>query len=472
MVFTSHIFVFYFLPLVLLVYYLLPGRLRSSSKRNVFLLCASYIFYGWWNPSFVLLMLFATAVNFICGHIIAHSHKGERRRDLALVASVTVSLSTLGFFKYFVFVQNNLNEILGLFGGPTFTVLQVTLPVGISFYIFQSLTYSIDVYRGQSPPVRSFFDFACFVSLFPQLIAGPIVRYNTIAGQLVNRAHTFEKFSSGAALFILGFAKKILLANMVGQVADAVFEAEALYALDAWFGVTAYAFQIYFDFSAYSDMAIGLGRMIGFEFPRNFNAPYLSANITEFWRRWHISLSTFLRDYLYIPLGGNRKGPRRTYINLAIVMLLGGLWHGANWTFVLWGGCHGALLAFERWRGKKSIYAKLPRPVQVALTFVLVLFSWVLFRSPDIGAATEYFAAMFGASGPHGGSVLLAGVIYTQGHFITMGLCALLAFQPLQAFDLAERITWPKAVALIILFCIALMTMFVQAFNPFLYFQF
>ncbi|NIA13364.1 MAG: MBOAT family protein [Nitrospiraceae bacterium] len=466
MVFTSHIFIFYFLPLVLLGYYLLPA------KRNLFLLAASYVFYGWWNPWFVLLMLFATFVNYTCGGIIAKAEDDAPRRRWALAASVVISLGTLGFFKYFMFAANNLNGLLGLFGAGPFPVLQITLPVGISFYIFQSMSYSIDVYRRTSPPVRSFFDFACFVSLFPQLIAGPIVRYNTVADQLVYRTHTLDKFASGVALFILGFAKKILLANMVGPVADAVFEAESPYALDAWFGVTAYAFQIYFDFSAYSDMAIGLGRMLGFEFPRNFNAPYMADSITDFWRRWHISLSTFLRDYLYVPLGGNRKGPRRTYINLAIVMLLGGLWHGANWTFVCWGAFHGVLLAFERWRGKQSVYARLPRPFRIAATFVLVLFSWVLFRSPTLGGAGRFFGAMLGLSGAHGGSALLGGAIYTQGHLIMMALCALLAFQARQAFDLAEEVTWPKTVVLIPLFCLALVTMLVQAFNPFLYFQF
>ena len=466
MVFTSHIFVFYFLPCVLLIYYLLPA------KRNLFLLAASYVFYGWWNPWFVLLMLFATAVNFVCGGIIARSTGNEPRRKLALIASVVISLSTLGFFKYFVFAQNNLNAALALVGQDALPVIQITLPVGVSFYIFQSMTYALDVYRGDSPPVRSFFDFACFVSLFPQLIAGPIVRYNTVAEQLVSRTHTIERFSSGVALFILGFAKKILLANMIGKAADAVFAAETPYAVDAWFGITAYAFQIYFDFAAYSDMAIGLGRMFGFEFPRNFNAPYLSESITDFWRRWHISLSTFLRDYLYLPLGGNRKGRRRTYINLAIVMLLGGLWHGANWTFVCWGAFHGALLAFERSRDKRSLYHALPKPCRIACTFVLVLIGWVFFRAPTLGHALRFFAAMAGMAPTRGASALLGAEIYTRGGFIIMAVCALLVIQRRQAFDIANRVTWPKALLLLALFYLALATMFVQAFNPFLYFQF
>ena len=451
---------------MLAVYYLLPA------KRNLFLLAASYVFYGWWNPWFVVLMFFATAVNFVCGHIIAGAPDGAKRRCRALIASVVISLSTLGFFKYFMFAQNNLNHMLEFFGADALPVLRITLPVGISFFIFQSLSYSIDVYRRESPPVRSFADFACFVALFPQLIAGPIVRYNTIADQLVTRDHTLNRFSSGVALFIFGFAKKILLANKMGELADPVFAAEAPMFLDAWFGVVAYAFQIYFDFSAYSDMAIGLGRMFGFEFPKNFNAPYLADSITDFWRRWHISLSTFLRDYLYIPLGGNRKGPRRTYINLTIVMLLGGLWHGASWAFVVWGAYHGLLLAFERWRGKESLYSRLPRTVRVGVTFILVLFSWVLFRCPTLDHAVGYFAAMFGLAGGTGGATLLAAQLYSQGSIIMFGLCAVLAFQPVQAFDLADNISWPKAVILVPLFGLALMAMFVQTLNPFLYFQF
>ena len=466
MVFTSQIFVFYFLPAVLAAYYLLPG------KRNVFLLAASYVFYGWWNPRFVLLMLLVTAANYVCGEVIAGSPDRPHRRRAALTASVIISLGTLAFFKYFVFLQVNLNGALTFFGSEPFSVWHVVLPVGISFYVFQSLSYTVDVYRGQSPPVRSFFDFACFVALFPQLIAGPIVRYNTVADQLVSRTHTLDKFSSGAALFILGFAKKVLLANMIGPVADAVFEARSPGMLDAWFGVTAYAFQIYFDFSAYSDMAIGLGRMLGFEFPRNFNGPYRAESITDFWRRWHISLSTFLRDYLYIPLGGNRLGPRRTYVNLALVMLLGGLWHGAQWTFIVWGAYHGLLLILERRLGKQPIYARLPRPVRIAITFVLVLFAWVLFRSTDIEGAGQYFAAMFGLAEPGGGSLLLPAEIYTRGTLLIMATCALFSFGRLQAFDWVERLTWPKAIILTVLFYYSLMTMFVQSFNPFLYFQF
>ena len=465
MVFTSHIFLFYFLPLTLLVYYLLPRG------HNLFLLAMSYVFYGWWNPWFVGLMFVATAINYACGRVIAREPAGTLRRKQALIASAVASLGLLGFFKYFMFAENNLNALLAVFGADALPLIRITLPVGISFFIFQSLSYTIDVYRGDSPPVRSFSDFACFVALFPQLIAGPIVRYNTIATQLVVREHTLDRFASGSALFMLGFAKKILLANAMGGAADAVFAAGAPGTLDAWFGIAAYAFQIYFDFSAYSDMAIGLGRMFGFEFPRNFNAPYLAESITDFWRRWHISLSTFLRDYLYIPLGGNRRGEGRTYANLATVMLLGGLWHGASWNFVLWGAFHGAFLALERKLGG-GLFARAPRPFRIGGTFVLVLFSWVLFRAVTLPEAVGYVKALVVPRGAGGGSILLDSVLYTRGNLLSMALCAVLVLRGVQAHDWVERLTLARVVLLAALFALAIMTMDVQAFNPFLYFQF
>ncbi|MBI2432873.1 MAG: MBOAT family protein, partial [Candidatus Hydrogenedentes bacterium] len=358
------------------------------------------------------------------------------------------------------------------FGAGALPVLQVTLPIGISFYIFQSLSYPIDVYRGHAPPAGSFSDFACFVALFPQLIAGPIVRYNTVADQLVQRDHTLDKFTAGTALFILGFAKKILLANPMGGAADAVFAAASPSTVDAWFGVTAYAFQIYFDFAAYSYMAVGLGRMFGFEFLKNFDAPYMADSITDFWRRWHISLSTFLRDYLYIPLGGNRYGERRTYLNLTIVMLLGGLWHGANWTFIIWGAYHGGLLALERRLGKEPLYTGLPRALRMAITFVLVLFSWVLFRSATITDAGAYFSVLLWPTAAKGGSLVLDALLYTRGNMALMILCAAFTLCGVQAHDWVEKITLPRALLLVALFCVALMNMHAQAFNPFLYFQF
>jgi alginate O-acetyltransferase complex protein AlgI len=468
MVFSSHIFIFYFLPLVLLIYYALPGR-----WRNWFLTLSSYIFYGWWKPWFVLLMMATTVLDYMWGRIVSSPRSSRPVRLLAVVACVTTNLGLLGFFKYYMFSAESLNYLLTLVGQPTFSILYVALPIGISFYTFHTMSYVIDLYRGTALPARSFSDFACFVAMFPDLVAGPILRYHTMADQLAHRDHTLEKFASGVSIFILGLAKKVLLANPMGQAADAAFDAAALGTFDAWFGVVAYALQIYFDFCGYSDMAVGLGRMLGFEIMKNFNAPYLSESITDVWRRWHISLSTFLRDYLYIPLGGNRKGNLRTFGNLAVVMLLGGLWHGAKWNFIIWGAFHGTLLGYERLRGKQSLYNRLWRPVRIGITFTLMLFSWVLFRATDLTAAMHYYAAMFGLGPRDPASVFLGAELYSPLHLAVMAVGLVLVFQPVQAFDWAERpLSWRRAVALLPLFVLTLLVMAGQAFNPFLYFQF
>lgn len=469
MVFTSHIFVFGFLPLVLLVYYNLPYR-----WRNTFITLMSYVFYGWWRPWFVLLMMATTVLDYIWGRVIGAPGAPRRRKVAALIACCVTNLAFLGFFKYYMFSAQSLNALLDLVGAGTFRILKVALPIGISFYTFHSMSYVIDVYRGVARPARSFSDFSIFVALFPDLVAGPIIRYHTIADQLAAREHTVSRFASGVAIFILGFAKKVLLANPMGEVADAAFGAAAPCAADAWFGALGYAFQIYFDFSGYSDMAVGLGRMLGFEFLKNFDAPYRAESITDLWRKWHISLSSFLRDYLYLPLGGNRQGTCRTYANLAIVMLLGGMWHGAKWTFLAWGAWHGLLLCLERWRGKTSLYDRLPRPARIAATFVLMLLSWVLFRAADLTAAAQYFRSMLGLQAAQVGQLLLAADLYTPLHVLVMALCAVLVFQPVQAFDwsTARPQTWRRVAVLVPLFAIAVIVMFNQAFNPFLYFAF
>ena len=469
MVFTSHIFVFYFLPLALAGYYALPAR---STWRNAWLLFVSYIFYGWWNPWFVLLMFFITAVNYVCGHLIARPSANLRQGKTAVTVAIVMSLGLLCFFKYCGFFQANLNHVLAAFGANGVRVWRIILPIGISFYSFHALSYVIDVYRGTAPAARSFADFACYIALFPQSIAGPIIRYNTIAHDLRDRSHTMERFAAGAALFILGFAKKVLLANPIGHVADTAFGAQTLDAPAAWCGVIAYALQIYFDFAGYSDMAVGLGRMFGFEFPKNFNAPYHADSITDFWRRWHISLSTFLRDYLYLPLGGNRRGSARTYCNVAIVMLLGGLWHGASWTFVVWGAYHGALLIAERWVGRKPVYQGLPRPLRIALTFFLVLLSWVWFRAETLTVALTYFRALFGGGTANETTALLAAQLFAPGKLALTGAATLCLFAPRQAYEWSAELTWPKVLILAPAFALALVTMFTQTLNPFLYFQF
>ncbi len=482
MVFSSHLFLYYFLPVALLLYALAPRRLR-----HLLLTLLSYAFYGWSNPLFVFLLLFSTAVDYFCGLAIAYdgfhwrgrppqpapTEPRSRLQRGMLMLSILTNLGLLGFFKYFNFAAENLALLSQWLGIPGLeAVMRVTLPLGISFYTFQSMSYTIDVYRGQARALRDFTDFACFVSMFPQLVAGPIIRFSEIADQL--RAHpvTLEKFARGVAFFTLGLAKKILLANPCGKVADTAFAAAGLGAVDAWYGVTAYAFQIYFDFSGYSDMAIGLGLMLGFVFPKNFDSPYLSESITEFWRRWHISLSSWLRDYLYIPLGGSRHGAGRTYLNLMLVMLLGGLWHGAAWNFVVWGGIHGGWLALERLAGKTSFYRHLPRPARIVITFLIVLIAWVFFRAADLPAALSYLGCMFGLDGGHANALLVRGIIRQPYYLGVAAVAALAVWCAPQSWDLSRSLGWGKALAVAALLLLAAGVLATQAYNPFIYFIF
>ncbi len=485
MVFSSHVFVFWFLPAALAVYYLLPRR-----GRHLGLTVASYLFYGWTNPLFMPLMLSSTVIDSFCGLALAGRlgrrwrepieplpAGGPRRRGqrLAVTVSIVANLSLLGFFKYFNFGVDSYNALvatLGLDAARFDTLLRVALPLGISFYTFQSMSYSIDVYRGETRALSSFVDFACYVSLFPQLVAGPIIRFSEIADQLRGRTHTLEKFARGAAFFSLGMAKKVLLANPCGKVADSLFDAGSVLPLDAWYGVLAYAFQIYFDFSGYSDMAIGLGLMLGFVFPKNFDSPYRATSITDFWRRWHISLSSWLRDYLYIPLGGSRRGRRRTYVNLALVMLLGGLWHGAAWNFVAWGGLHGLLLAAERARGKRGLFAALPRPLATAGTFLLVLVAWVPFRAAGLGEAGRYLGSMLGLGTAQPGAWLVGGIVYQPYYLITMAVAAVVVWVVPQTWDWTRSLPAWKAAACALLLWTALAALTTQAYNPFIYFIF
>ncbi|MCY4402521.1 MAG: MBOAT family protein [Candidatus Poribacteria bacterium] len=467
MVFSSHIFVYYFLPIALLSYYLLP---RQAKHLGLTLL--SYLFYGWANPPFVLLMFASTVVDYMCGRVI-YASEDYRRRKLALTISICSNLSLLGFFKYFNFGVSNFNSILEFLGLPILeSVLAVTLPLGISFYTFQSMSYTIDVYRGDGKAIRNFIDFACYVSMFPQLVAGPIIRFSEVAGQLKQRTHTLEKFARGIAFFSLGMVKKILLANPCGKCADTVFDAGIVSTLDAWYGTIAYSFQIYFDFSGYSDMAIGLGLMLGFTFPKNFDSPYAAGSITEFWRKWHISLSSWLRDYLYIPLGGNRKGRTRTYINLALVMLLGGLWHGASWNFVIWGGIHGGMLAIERYRGKTSFYETLPRVLRIVLTFLLVLITWVFFRSIDLSHALTYLQCMFSSANINPATDLVSGILYQPYYLMTMCIAGIVVWSFPQTWDWTQRLTPLRMGVCLLLFIVSLAVLSTQAYNPFIYFIF
>jgi alginate O-acetyltransferase complex protein AlgI len=486
MVFSSYLFLFYFLPAALLLYYISPRRAKHAVLTGV-----SYVFYGWANPLFSFLLLLSTLIDYTAGLVMVFGAprnwwSGEirrldpalprmRRQRITLAVSMCSNLTLLGFFKYFNFAVDSYNGLIdwfGLSGLRLDTVLRVTLPLGISFYTFQSMSYAIDVYRGHATVIRNFIDFACFVTMFPQLVAGPIIRFQEVADQLRSRTHTMIKFARGISFFSLGLAKKVLIANPCGKIADLTFDAGSVSTLDAWYGVTAYAFQIYFDFSGYSDMAIGLGLMFGFVFAKNFDSPYLSQSITEFWHRWHISLSTWLRDYLYLPLGGNRKGPRRTYVNLFLVMLLGGLWHGAAWNFVIWGAVHGALLAAERARGKSPLYAWLPSSARVMVTFAIVLVTWVFFRAPDLPSAFRYLGTMAGTRAADGGAPLLSGIIYQPYYVGTFMLAALITWTCPQTWDWTRVLTAPKAVAAALLFVLAAMVLTTQAYNPFIYFIF
>ncbi len=471
MVFSSHIFLFYFLPLSLLAYYCMPKR-----GKNVLLTGVSYIFYGWANPLFTLLMLVSTLIDYCCGLVIGLAREDQqRRRKIALVAAICSNLSLLGFFKYTGFAMESYNQlftVLGIDGFDPVPVLRFLLPLGISFYTFQSMSYSIDVYRRDAACIRNFLDFACFVAMFPQLVAGPIIRFQEVADQLANRVHSFEKFARGVAFFSLGMAKKVLLANACGKIADTAFGAGSLSWLDSWFGIVAYGFQIYFDFSGYSDMAIGLGLMFGFVFAKNFDAPYRSASITEFWQRWHISLSTWLREYLYIPLGGNRHGPTRTAVNLAIVMLLGGLWHGASWNFVVWGAMHGLLLGSERLLGKKPFYFMLPRSLRIGATFILVLIAWVFFRAETMPAALAYLGSMFGLVAVPASSLVLDGLLYTPYTLLAMAAAAAIVWQAPQTWDWTRQMGPVKVAGVVAVFTLAVAVLSMQSYNPFIYFNF
>ena len=492
MVFSSQLFIFCFLPAVLLLYYTVPGR----HGRHGALTLVSYVFYGWANPLFVVLMFISTVIDYVCGLVmigglspgswggsaplLAPGGHRCRRQTIALTLSIVSNLSLLGFFKYFNLGAESYDSTVRWLHGtmgvdwlrPLNVALRVTLPLGISFYTFQSMSYSIDVYRGQARAIRNFVDFACYVSMFPQLVAGPIIRFSEVAKQLEARSHTLTKFARGVAFLSLGLAKKVLLANPCGKIADLAFDAAAPGVLGAWYGVTAYAFQIYYDFSGYSDMAIGLGLMLGFVFPRNFDSPYHSQSITEFWRRWHISLSSWLRDYLYIPLGGNRKGPIRTYVNLMTVMLLGGLWHGANWTFVIWGGIHGSMLAFERLLGQRHPLARCPRIVRTAVTFLVLLVTWVFFRCPTFTEALTYCGHMLGIT-PAAASTPVVRALLCQPYLLLMfTVAAVITWGAPGTWEYTRVIRWPKALVLSALLVVALAVLLTQEFNPFIYFIF
>ena len=394
MVFSSTIFLFLFLP-VTLISYLLAGRYL----RNVILLIASLVFYLWGENIYVLVMLSSITVNYIVGLLIDRSIQNGKSGKAVLIAGLVANIGLLVFFKYTNFIIENINFMLGTVDIAEIKIEKIHLPIGISFFTFQAMSYIIDIFRRQSKVQTNPVSLGLYISLFPQLIAGPIVRYHDIANQIKERRTTLSDFSAGAERFIFGLGKKVLIANPLGAMADSIFllPFDQLSAGAAWIGIICYTLQIYFDFSGYSDMAIGLGRMFGFRFLENFNYPYISRSIREFWRRWHISLSSWFRDYLYIPLGGNRKGEFRTGVNLITVFLLCGIWHGASWSFIIWGLLHGTFLVLERGLPGRLL-SNFPLIIQHLYALFIVINTWVFFRLEEISDAMNYIAAMYGSS--------------------------------------------------------------------------
>ena len=478
MVFSSFVFLLVFLPLVLLLYYICPGRVR-----NLLLLIASLIFYAWGEPVYVLIMVFSIFFDYVNGRLIERfkNRNSPWKAKAALVIDLCGNLSILGFFKYADFFIGNLNTITG----AGISLLHIALPIGISFYTFQTMSYTIDVYRGVVPAQHNILTFATYVTLFPQLIAGPIVQYKTVEKELTERKVTLRDFSEGAFRFSVGLAKKVLLANQIGSLWDTISRLNQMSVATAWLGAVAYTFQIYFDFSGYSDMAIGLGRMFGFHFLENFNFPYMSKTITEFWRRWHISLSSWFREYVYIPLGGNRKVLACHLINIMIVWMLTGLWHGANWNFVLWGIYYGVLLMIEKLFLLKWL-EKLPDWVGHIYTLFLVVIGWTIFAQTNLQQLGAYLKTMFGIGQAvfvdsdflyfaSTNAVLLAALVICSIDFCAFRNRRLPEKERSTVYEAVEKSkgwTIVKPVIMLVLLVVSFAFLVGDSYNPFLYFRF
>lgn len=470
MVFSSVVFLFRFLPFFFILYYLAPKRVK-----NFILFLGSLFFYAWGEPVYVALMLFSTVADYIHGRLLEHL-RGRKGAKYVLLSSVLINLAVLGFFKYADFLVETVNAL----AGTSLPLMNLPLPIGISFYTFQTMSYTIDVYRGEAKVQRNLLDFGVFVAMFPQLIAGPIVKYREVEERLHNRRISLVAVSAGMRRFCIGMAKKVLLANNIGVLWTTVSEMDfgEMSVLTAWIGILAYAFQIYFDFSGYSDMAIGLGEMMGFHFPENFNYPYISASVTEFWRRWHISLSSWFREYVYIPLGGNRKGLPRQLLNILIVWMLTGIWHGAGWNFLLWGLWFALALVLEKlFLGK--LLAWLPKGIGILYTALAVLGGWVLFALETPAEIFGYFRTMAGLSG----SLMDGRGLYLGSQYLVLFLIALVAATPLpsRAVGRLRRSQSGAAIALCrfgekavpaALLLLSVAGIVDASFNPFLYFRF
>lgn len=479
MLFSSTTFLFVFLPVVLAVYFICPKKFR-----NVVLLISSLLFYAWGEPRYILVMLATILVNYILALVCAScKEKGKDKGEkAAVIGTIVFSIGMLAFFKYSNFFLTNFNGSIGKLAGVSLPLLKVALPLGISFYTFQTLSYTIDVYRGEVKPQKNILNLATYVCLFPQLIAGPIVRYQTVAKELEERQESVSQFGEGVRRFVVGLGKKVLLANTAGSVFDAIGAmgdsqvSVALY----WLASIAFTFQIYFDFSGYSDMAIGLGKMFGFTFLKNFNYPYISKSITEFWRRWHISLSTWFKDYIYIPLGGNRKGKVRTYLNLFLVWLLTGFWHGAAWNFILWGLYFFVLLMIEK-AGLKKLLEKAPSFISHCYALFFINFSWVIFSYDSMDTLGMVCKRMFGFGGiPFWNSTSTYYLLSYLAVFLIMAIAAT-PFPKKCVAWIGERLPErgktvlgivAECAGLLVVLFLATSCLASDAFNPFLYFRF
>lgn len=464
MVFSSLVFMFAYLPITLLAYYLVPRQ-----GRNIFLFIVNLIFYGWGEPRLVLLMVFNIFFNYIGGWLVDKYRADAKKKKLFLILTCVLDIGILAVFKYTGMITETLNMLPFL----NIPELQISLPIGISFYTFQTMSYVIDVYRDDAPVSKNFINFGTYVALFPQLIAGPIVRYRDVAEQLVNRRETLEMFTKGVKLFMVGLAKKVIIANTMGTLTTNIFATtDENGVVGTWVGMIAYTFQIYFDFSGYSDMACGLGNMMGFEFLKNFNYPYIAKSITDFWRRWHISLSTWFKEYVYIPLGGNRKGVKRQILNLLIVWVLTGLWHGAAYNFVLWGLYYGFLLILEKFVLKKFL-DRLPSFVQHIYTLFIIIIGWGLFYFTDVGQLGEFMVDLFnfgnGICGDQAFNLIMSN--------LPMLIIAAVASTPLATMLYTRfehrRFMWiPETLYCIGVLAVSTASLVNQSYNPFLYFRF
>ncbi len=465
MVFSSLVFLFVFLPLIICLYYL-----SKDKYKNYLLLVASLFFYAWGEPTYIVIMILSIIANFIFGRQVSIENK---YRKIWLTTSVIFNIGMLGVFKYTGFFIDNLNNIFNL----NIMNPQIALPLGISFFTFQAMSYVIDVYRHDAKVQNNIFNMALYISLFPQLVAGPIVRYQTIADQIIEREHNLLKFEKGIGRFILGLSKKVILANSLGLLADSVFSTNIndIAILSSWLGIISYSLQIFFDFSGYSDMAIGLGQMFGFEFLENFNYPYISKSASEFWRRWHISLGSWFRDYVYIPLGGSRKGKVRTYINLFIVWFLTGFWHGASWTFIAWGLYFGILIAIEK-AFLEKLLEKVWNPIRHIYLIIIVMIGWIFFRADNFNYAFVYIGSLFGSKGQ---------LLYNNDTLRYMNdywyiiIISIIGSMPIFKI-LISKVKCKdtniyhiiKGLILMILFVYISITLVNSTYNPFLYFRF